>query len=331
LFINEGDYQTVGSVQVQRRVDKNASPSDRCFGHIAIVISDILAIEAVPSSPPAKEHKLFQIPHAVEFGRWSRAELRGGVRLTPIADIVVPAMTAADFVALRHPKATNKSPSKLEPTGEFVVNRLGSRYSVDDLKTRAVAAYSDGLLNLLPATFVQTLAERLAAKSNGSSSPTDFATRIALEEELREKIASTLPSYVLPEAARSYYCSQLAVEFLLELSWLESDPALDTATPTGLFHLLLQQWHDVTDLYRCAPDPVKYLHRTPTEHAASYTHTLSLTEMAMNSAALELQTGFIKAVLDQMNASLESIMKRPSISNSLTNTRSNRTEPRDGN
>jgi hypothetical protein len=41
--------------------------------------------------------------------------------------------------------------------------------------------------------------------------------------------------------------------------------------------------------------------------------------------------GFIKAVLDQMNASLESIMRRPSISNSLTNTRSNRTEPRDGN
>ena len=78
----------------------------------------------------------------MEFAPWSRAELRGGVRLTPIADVVIPVMSAnKDFVALRCPIAGTDASSKLDPTGPQIIKRLGSQYSIADLKARAVAAY----------------------------------------------------------------------------------------------------------------------------------------------------------------------------------------------
>jgi hypothetical protein len=56
---------------------------------VAIVIDRILALEAVPAPDPKLDKQSVRLPHTVEVGKWSRAELRGGVRLIPIADLAV--------------------------------------------------------------------------------------------------------------------------------------------------------------------------------------------------------------------------------------------------
>ena len=98
-------------------------------------------------------------------------------------------------------------------------------------------------------------------KFNWSSVPIGFATRLRLDQDLREKLASTVPNYVLPDAARTYYCSQLVVGCLNDADLLGPAQALETITPTGLYQLLVRrQWRDVSDIYRCVPETDRYLH-----------------------------------------------------------------------
>jgi hypothetical protein len=183
------------------------------------------------------------------------------------------------------------------------------------LKVRAVAAYGERLLRLLPSEIATVYGRRFIAettqkKGNWSSVPIDFATRLGLDQELREKLTSTVPNYVLPNAARTYYCSQLAVGCLAEADLIRPDSALEAITPTGLYELLTREWRDVSDIYRCAPNPDRYLHMSRSAHATSYLETLALAELALQQAALEQGSNFVASVMDRINAICDDTMSR---------------------
>jgi hypothetical protein len=127
LFINTGDFETSVSIHIQGLIDPNAACATRGFGHVAITVSRLLALEAVPSRDLESEKEVFRLPQAVEFAPWSRAELRGGVRLTPIADVVIPVMPAnKDFVALRCPTAGTGAPPSWIQRARILLNDWGA-------------------------------------------------------------------------------------------------------------------------------------------------------------------------------------------------------------
>jgi hypothetical protein len=139
-----------------------------------------------------------------------------------------------------------------------------------------------------------------------TSTPIDFSTRLALDEDLRGKITDMHPDFILPEIARTYFCSQLAIDCLQAANVLTEDGG-HVLTPTGLFALLCGNWLDVTEVYRSAPNPDYYLDWPPIEHEAHYVSQLSMIELRLKAKSLELQGQFIKASMGQMNRLCEKI------------------------
>jgi hypothetical protein len=299
LFLNSLDTETKVSGYIQRKIDPDAAPSDRTFGHVAIVIDRILALEAVPAPDPKDlDKQLVRLPHTVEVGKWSRAELRGGVRLIPIADLVVPAMhPSAELVVLRSPDVDTAARSNLTPLHPTILRLLGSQYSIDALKEKAKTV------------FAGRLAKFIGAKVDWTSFPIDLATRIDIDDALREQTEGMFPDYALPDLARTYFCSRLILACLRIAELLPANVATEMTTPTGLYQLLTdREWTDVSTHYRCTPDTEHYLHRSPLAHAASYTSTLALTDLAIKSDALTLQVEFIESAMDRMNRGLLDVL-----------------------
>jgi len=57
----------------------------RTFGHVAIAISDTLALEAVSFDPNDLQKKTVKLPSfTAKIGEWSGSELGAGVRLKPL-------------------------------------------------------------------------------------------------------------------------------------------------------------------------------------------------------------------------------------------------------
>jgi hypothetical protein len=64
LFVRSKDFDTPFSVIFQKFIDRNACDTDRDFGHVAIAISEHLALEAVPAGK--YDTGEFELPGAVE-------------------------------------------------------------------------------------------------------------------------------------------------------------------------------------------------------------------------------------------------------------------------
>jgi hypothetical protein len=213
---------------VQKQLDP--APGNKTFHHVAIVIDGLLALEAMPApNPEHREGRVFELPHTVEVGKWSGAELRGGVRLIPIADLVVPVMApGGELVALRSADANMATQSTVTPLRSEIVRALGSQYSLQVLKDKAETDFP-----MLTRLFGRWI--------NLSSWPSDFATRVGVETSLRESLEARFPDFVLHEAARTYFCSQFVLHYLRITGLCEPDTGTETATPSGLHQLLLDR------------------------------------------------------------------------------------------
>jgi hypothetical protein len=308
LFFKRDDIETKHAGLVQRMLDRDARWALRTFGHVAIALDGVLALEAVPAEPNNSKNNQFKLPNTTELSDWSGCELRGGVRLAPIADLVIHAMrTKSDFVVLRGPKMNPEVGSILGPVSPFVVRLLGSQYSLEALKREAKAIFGETLTGLVASNF------------NWTSIPIDIATKIDLGAKSREQIAAMLPKCALPDAARTYYCSQLAICSLQACELFPPNVATDLTLPTGLYRLLHDRgWHDVTHIYRCGPEPKSYFRRTPASTAAYYTECLAMNVFAASGIPLELEVTFIAKALERATQLCEDVMRRLGVSSSQT-------------
>jgi hypothetical protein len=288
LFLNSPDVETFVSRFAQTKIDPNAVAATRTFGHVAVTITDVLAIEAVPTDPKDLIGKSPTLPHTVKIGEWTGSELRGGVRLIPIADLVIPEMRrGGHVVVLRTLDADEPKLSNFSPYHEGVQRILGSEYSIDVLKEQAGSIVPKALVDLIGPKFKWT------------SEPLDFATFVDVDPALRHRIEERLPSYALPEVARTYFCSQVAAKCLEFAGLIAEEITTALTTPSGLYRILIDlKWIDVTNLYLCDPYADRYLHRTPLAHSASYTSTLAMIGISIRSDAMDRALEFIKASLD---------------------------------
>ena len=285
LFFNWPDIETFVSRYAQTKLDPDAEEATRTFGHVAVTITDILAIEGVPVDPKDLIGKSPTIANTVKIGEWTGSELRGGVRLIPIADLVIPTMMrGGDVIALRTLDADEGELSKFSPYHDGVLRMLGSQYSIDILKDRARSILPTKLLSLV------------GHKFNWTSKAMDLASMVDIDPELRRRVEEHLPNYSLPEAARTYFCSQLVAKCLEFAGLIPENTATPSTTPSGLYRILLdRKWIDVTTFYNWERDADRYLHRTPLQHSASYTDTLAITIELIGSVARDLALEFIEA------------------------------------
>lgn len=292
IFVGRPDIGTLASGLAQMAIDPDARRPRRLFGHAAVVVSPLVALEAYPAADELDGHS-FELPHSVTRGQWTHAELRAGVRLIPIADIAIPAMKGgADLRVLRSADPPYTSGPPLTPGHQVVLTALGSQYSLGALtKAKGLAA---------------KLGPAVARKLAWTSVPNDLATRLGINDDLRKRVEAMMPEFMLPDAARTFFCSELVVVCLRAAKLLPDDAGTERITPTGLDHLLTNRgWTDVSSLYQCQPDTDTYLHMTPLGHSASYTETLAITELGTKQLALILQVEFLKASLDAFGRKLQ--------------------------
>lgn len=300
LFCSSNDIGTFVSRLVQQRLDPDATGAARSFGHVAVVISNLLALEAVPSNPKDMRGQTATLKDTIAIGEWTGVELRGGVRLIPLADLVVPAMQRSEeLMVLRSLDADEEALSTFSPHHPVVLRMLGSRYSIDELREQVVTWGPKNVMSFL------------ASSMDWTSAPTDLATRVSLDPELRKSIEERFPHYSLFEVARTYFCSQAVIRCLRIVGLIPDDFATELTTPTGLYRLLTdRKWADVSALYKCAPDVRQYLGRTPSMHSNSYSSTLILTGFGIRKDVLGLELGFIKSSMEAITRLCDDIERR---------------------
>ena len=283
VFVSAEGKESAASQIIQKFVDPDARKSRRCFSHVAVVIDSLLALEAVPAPDSSPS---FELPGAVELSAWTKSELRGGVRLIPIADLIIPQLEKGTLAVVRAAIPPCETFSLSHPV---VLALMGSSYSIENLKTSALA------------WFPRTIADALSNKVNWTSRASDLAALADLSPELRENIAARFPNYALPAATRTYFCSQLVITCLELAGMLSPDKTTELTTPTGLYQLLeSNDWTDVTKLYASA-DREAYLGMQRSSIRGSYYSRLALSDIAIRGQALGYATEFAKETLDAMS------------------------------
>jgi hypothetical protein len=301
-----GDVILVNSPNIETRMSRlwQIRDSPRTFGHVAITISELLAIEAVPADPKDMIGKVPQLPQTAKFGDWSGVELRAGVRLIPIADLIIPAIRrSAEYVALRKLDADEKILSRLTAHHEDVLNMLGSQYSIDVLINNAA--------RILPKSVI----ERVGPKINWSSIPIDLVSHFSAE--MRQSIATHFLDFVIPDVARTYFCSQLVIECLGLVELLSSNDTTTITTPSALYGKLHDRgWADVSDIYFCDPETELYLNQTKSDCKVRYLGILAdvsskiwIEANKIGVKSLEAHFKATNKMLDDMTSKLERIIK----------------------
>lgn len=221
LFVLSGSKWSLGSCAAQVIVDGAARVHGPWFSHVAVALDDRLAIEAT-TAPEADD------------AWWSGIPQEAGVRLVTLPDLFLPTTQRS---VLRRPAHLSWPAGALDPTVAPLLEWYGSRYALDELQQTAVDTQSVGTraLQLLGMDF-----------STWTSHASDLATRMGVDDSLRQRVADQCPSVCLPES-RTFYCSQLAGDLLTHAGLAASD-VVRTLTPTGLHHTLQRLgWRDVTE------------------------------------------------------------------------------------
>lgn len=294
IFLANADAGTKASICLQPLIDPDAKSCTRQFGHVAIVIGDLIALEAMPSdvSDGTATEAL--------TGEWSGASLASGVRLLPIADLVVPAMReGSDILVLRCPDAPEHILDGMGAAHPAIAAMIGSAYSIELLKEQAKTIFWPKLVDLAD------------PKLGGRSVPRDLATRVGLDVDLRNFILEKFPGIDIPRAAQTYFCSQLVIAVLKIVGLLPEETATDLTTPTGLCALLTEKgWTDVTKVYRCPPDTDRFFAMTPAGTDASYTNSRAIAGIAAQHASSSLEANILRSALQKMSARCDEVLDK---------------------
>jgi hypothetical protein len=150
---------------VQWLFDDEAKEAERGFAHAAIAYNKDVALEAVPA-PDSEER------NPTEKAFWTKVDLKFGVRVIPIQDLLMEAWKMKyDFVVLRSPRAVMENPNLIDFLSPSFAARVGSGYSLDDLKD-PIAAYIGQELGTL------------GDLANWSAPARDLATEMQLTAEM---------------------------------------------------------------------------------------------------------------------------------------------------
>lgn len=287
-------------------VDPAANAAQFVFDHVAIAITDGLALEAMPAPQvDENEKEQFELPRTVQFSKWSNVELEGGVRIIPILDLAFPTLPKGGYLnVLRHGSLDQAQLTRFNVAEPEIARIIGSEYSVKTLESAAARIFGP------------TLTNRTSLKLKLTSVPTDTATKLGLTEEFRKQLENQLPQYAVPEAARSFFCSQLVVLLLERLGLLSNDMDPAISTPTGLYKTLFEQnWNDVTDQSYHKTAIKDAVEGSPSSCGREYYSVLSIASLASQQEVLTQHSEIHAAtqnraieILDTLNARIQHLL-----------------------
>ena len=277
------DPYSIGSILLQLFADKRAIPARQRFSHVSIVLDGQFALEAMPGEGESK-------------GKFTEATLEPGVRFIPLPDIIVPAWKEdSNFVVMRSQRADTITPDEFGLQSPYILEILGSAYSLEKLRESAEAR-----LQALP----EAALNFLRSKFDWKAPARDVGSRL-VEREVRESLEKLIPGYVFPFKTASYFCSQLVADLLAKAGLLHFTEKADTITPTGLFAQLdaSSEWEDVTtsDYSRAAIEATSTLSPATwkTEYLASKGEVMLRLMLRGIESAFELKTAVDRMMDDK--------------------------------
>jgi len=207
------------NIALQRWILDPARKHGPWFSHVALVLNDRLALEA--STAPAAEDK-----------SWSGVELKEGVRLILLPDLLIDAEKAC---VLRTPAAATLGPDAFSIQKPHISTAYGSEYSIN--------IFADYVRQTAPV--IASIADGLGYSTGWTSLPVDAATQVG--NDFRTQVLKTFPQHKFSLEARTYYCSELIVAILGIVGLLPAQYANAKLTPSGLYDALLANgWEVVT-------------------------------------------------------------------------------------
>jgi hypothetical protein len=281
----KGEWQSVLSVALQPLSDETAKNAQRSFSHVSIVIDDRFALEAVP------------LDDYGAVGEFSGATLRGGVRIIPVLDLVVPLwQRGSSFIVLRHRNASHAA-SAFRLDSRSVLELLGSEYSLNGLRDAA-----ETKLRVLP----QRALDWLRQSFNWSSPPSNLGAAL-IDDQTRRSLERTIPGYTFPFKNCSYFCSKLAAEVVSTGGLAAFTDSLDRITPTGLYVRLAgsPDWSDATDSAYSDAGLRESAASSPASCRAAYESVVEGVDLALQSMGLGSVVDLMTAGTDKVHADLQ--------------------------
>jgi hypothetical protein len=251
IFTTSRGVERIVSIWVQKKADPLAHEFLRAFTHVAVAVSDDMALEAVPepNKVPDFVERLIDLKSGEDqyHTPWTEVKLDFGVRVIPIADILVGVHKYDKEIAvLRTNKIVSPEASSwLDLKTLEIVALIGSGYSLDPIHV-AIAAK----LNYLQAAMMEQAPPQFASAE-------DLKTLLNLTPEQWKKFEEWAPDSLPAYTSRQFFCSQLVPFLLTRSGYLEPGTAHEVITPIGLFKVLSQLgWSDVTGV-NYSPEAVR--------------------------------------------------------------------------
>lgn len=292
LFTSQPDGETLLSWGVQSLVDRDARRAPRAIGHVAIVCTENVALESVPSedAQPA-------------VGAWSGEVLSFGTRPILVGDLLVGARRSGArwWVLRRSEPLPPHTVNALSLASPEVMRLIGSGYSIESLKGLA----EEKLRLKIPAA--------LRNLFDWSAESTDLLARTELTDAHLEQIAQHVPGAVEYFQSHSFFCSQL-VRHLLEHARLCEKGELDPqVTPSGLFVRLSKLgWRDMTgDAYSSEAVAGLEADSGALAHArACFAGARALHELALQQFVSKVTVDYIAARMNEVSRFCEDLTSR---------------------
>ena len=214
------------SLLLQPISDPGARRGTRRFAHVALVLDEWLALEAVP------------LGDAPETGAYSGAQLRAGVRLVPVHDLLHPLWGGGAPFAVLRSRHADIAGATLALESESIAEVMASEYSLTELRQAAEAK-----LRVVP----DVVTAWLRGKIDWSSPQANLGAQL-VGDEVRRSLERTIPGFTFPFKTCTYFCSKLVAELLTKGGIAAFDRPPSSISPTGLFAVLTASadWMDVT-------------------------------------------------------------------------------------
>ena len=215
VFTYSGGLEATGSCILQRIIfAKSFGP---WFSHVAVALSDSMAIEATVLS-------------SASSAAWTGAKLENGVRLQLIPDLLTESQ---HWRVLRHPGATPTA-AQLDVDSPDIAVLVGSGYSTAPLI--AAAKQTGGVLaQLVP-----------QGRFDWNAPPDAIACCLRDDPQLCKDLTAHLSATTISSLTDDYFCSQLVGYLLARVGLLDSCPGV--ITPCELYDQLRHgEWADVSE------------------------------------------------------------------------------------
>lgn len=215
VLIYSGNKSSFCSGFLQRALLDGGCFDKPWFSHAAIVLDSVFGYEACPKASISR----------------SGCKLPAGVRLIPLADLIID---APSVVILRHPAMPLSAAQAFEFDSPNIASLYGAAYSIFSLKKSA-----EERLPLL----VKAIPDRFFF----ANVDPDAFTQMCLERpDVLENLKDYLPRELTARLGRDYFCSHLVVEVLLHAGLVEVGWDAPPSTPCGLYDLLKEKkWVEV--------------------------------------------------------------------------------------